>query len=254
MPRITRAAALSLYLAAGNLLTGCPTSDGPPQYTVFIENNSNQPLGPVVAATHATGVVVWEEGQLASSGMGTLAETGDIAELFSELQAQSKVTDVVSARIPMPSQGRVVPRFAPGTVGGPDLVDNQRITITAQSGDLISLASGLLGTNDGFWGLDAVALPESGSLIYFARGYDAGTEENNELEAFVNDDASRLGPEVIPGDDPDTETAVDNRRDATTPPQGIRAHAGISGENDIPVAYDFEGILLQVTITAVETP
>ncbi len=252
MPRIDRVFTQSLCLAVGTLLTGCPTTDGPPQYTLFIENNSNQPLSPVVAATHSTSVVVWEEGQLASSGMGTLAETGEIGELFSELQAQSQVTDVVSARIPMPSQGRVVPRFAPGTVGGPDLVDNQRITITAQPGDVISLASGLLGTNDGFWGLDAVPLPESGSLIYFARGYDAGTEENNELEDFINDDASRLGPTVIPGDDPDTETEPDNRREATSPPQGIRAHTGITGENDIPADFDFDGILLQITITAVE--
>lgn len=243
-----------LILSTGSVLCGCPTSDTPSRYAVVVKNLSSQPLGPVVAATHSGSVAVWERGQFASPGLRKLAETGEIATLVSELEADTRVSAVARTLVPMPSKGRVVPRANVTSFGGPDLVDTQSFEISGIPGDYFSIVSALLGTNDGFWGLDTVALPAGGSLTYFALGYDGGTEVNNEEEAFINDIASILGPVVIPGDEPDEEGMADNRHEATSPPNGIGPHQGITGEGDIPEEFNFSEIVVQLTLTRMASP
>ena len=235
------------------LLCGCPEEDvAPRRYEITVQNISNQPMSPVVATAHDEAVALWEEGQLAAPGIAALAEEGDPLTLVGELYEQTAVTDVGRTADPMPAAGLVVPRFNESE--GPDLTDTQSLVLDALPGDVFSIVGGLLGTNDGFWGIDGAAFPESGTKVYFAFGYDAGTEENNELEAFINDDASRLGPEPIPGDEPDLVTDPDNRRNATAPPTGIRRHEGILGVGNIPSSYDFEGVIVRIEVTRVPGP
>ena len=40
-------------------------------------------------------------------------------------------------------------------------------------------------TNDAFFGLNGVKAPKRGSVISRSRGYDAGSEANHELCAFI---------------------------------------------------------------------
>lgn len=234
------------------LLCGCPEGGADlRRYAIEVRNISSQPMSPVVAAAHEAGVAMWEAGQLAGPGIGGLAETGELTTLIEDLQARTGVTEVAYTVLPMPAAGLQVPRFGAYAGTGPDLTDTQTLELDAMPGDVLSLAGSLLGTNDGFWGIDRASLPESGTLVYFAFGYDAGTEENNELEAFINDDASLLGPEPVPGDEPGVEADSDNRTSATAPPNGIRRHDGILGAGDIPPSYEFDGVIMRIEATRV---
>lgn len=237
------------------LLCGCPEESGAPRrYVIEVRNLSSQPMSPVVVSAHAPSVALWEEGQLAGPGIGGLAESGELTTLIEDFQARPGVTQVAYSVLPFPASGLVVPRFGAYAGTGPDLTDTQTLELDGEAGDVLSLAGGLLGTNDGFWGIDRVSLPVSGSVVYFAFGYDAGTEENNELEAFINDDASLLGPEAIPGDEPMEGVEPDNRDAATAPPNGIHRHPGILGTGDIPASYNFDGVIVRVEVTRVPVP
>ena len=241
------AVCLTLGVLVG--LTGCP-APGNRRYLVSIRNISNQPLGPVAVATHASTTSFWRLGEAASAGIKTVAELGDPSTLIAEMEADTDATEVVGTGIPFPSVGRTVPRFGPFDDGGADLTDAQAFIIEGAEGDVISLASMLIGTNDGFWGLDSVALPASGFTIYSAAGYDAGTEDNDELDENIDDGASILGPAVIPGDEPDDDVAGDNGGVATDPVGIITDHPGIVGNGDIPADFNWTGPVAVVTITA----
>lgn len=241
-----------LFFSAPALLCGCPEEgEDLRRYTIEVHNISNQPMSPTVAATHESAVALWEVGQHAGPGISGLAEGGALSVLIDDFQARIGVTEVAYTVLPLPATGLVVPRFGVHAGTGPDLTDTQTLEVEGLPGDVISLAGGLLGTNDGFWGIDRAALPESGSTVYFAFGYDAGIEENNELEAYINDDASRLGPEVIPGDAPDDDVEDDNRSLATAPPNGIRRHDGVLGVGDVPPSFDFDDVIVRVEVTRV---
>lgn len=242
-----------LFLAAA--LCGCPGEEvAIPRYDIEVQNISNQPMSPIVAAAHGDGVAMWEEGQLAGPGIGEMAETGNVATLVEELRERTGVSAATYSVLPVPATGLAIPRFGTWEGTGPDLTDTQTLTLAVRPGDVLSLAGGLLGTNDGFWGIDRVSVPESGKQVYFAFGYDAGTEENNELEAYINDTASLLGPEPIPGDGAGGETEADNRSLATAPPTGIRRHDGILGAGDVPPSFDFEGVIVRIEVTRVPDP
>ena len=249
--RTPKLSAFILFLAPA-VLCGCPEEgEDLRRYAIEVRNISSHPMSPVVAASHVPEVAMWEEGQHAGPGIGGLAMAGELSTLIDDLQARGGVTEVAYTVLPLPAMDLVVPRFGVHAGSGPDLTDTQTLEIDAVPGDVLSLAGGLLGTNDGFWGIDRAVLPESGSSVYFAFGYDAGIEENNELEAYINDDASRLGPEPIPGDEPDDEVEEDNRSLATAPPNGIRRHDGVLGVGDVPASYDFDDVILRIEVTRV---
>ena len=69
-------------------------------------------------------------------------------------------------------------------------------TITARANaNQFSLALMLICTNDGFVGLDGAKLPRGFQPdTYYASGYDAGTEANDELSANVVDACPAFGP------------------------------------------------------------
>lgn len=152
-------------------LLGLPTAPhsaaaqtGTQTYEVTVTNitNSKQVLSPPLLATHAASVHAWQRGQTASAGVEKVAEEGMSDLLASELKGVA--TDVVVSHA----------HLLPG--------DSITLLITAKQGDVLSTASMLSQTNDGFTGLDSAALVD-GSTDTIA--YDAGTEDNTELAADV---------------------------------------------------------------------
>src|SRR5438477_10687993 len=133
------------------------------EITVTTINTGKQGLSPLVIATHPPSVHAWQLGQLASKGLELVAEEGMPDMLVSELKGSS--TDVVATHA----------HLLPG--------DNITVKVTAKQGDVLSAATMLIQTNDGFTGLDGVAL--SNGATFETMAYDAGTEDNSELAADV---------------------------------------------------------------------
>ncbi len=119
---------------------------------------------PVIVSAHSPEVAMFQAGHEASTQLQSIAEGGDVSGMAALLES-------VGASV-----GTSDGLLAPGAT----------TTVTVNSSDtntVLSLASMLLPTNDGFLGLNSVSLPDSMGTTarYYARGYDAGTEANDEL-------------------------------------------------------------------------
>ena len=196
------------------------------RYVMTIQNLSRQPLGPVVAITHGADVHFWREGEQASAGIQAIAERGAPFTFFDEVVGQPGVTEVINRGIPMPPAGVERPSYGPFPPGL-TLVDRNSLLFEGQPGDVLTLASMLVATNDGFWGLDSVELPASGMVVYFADAWDAGTEDNTEQAADLDDNASILGRVELPGD------PNGNAGTVTSPQAAITRHEGVQGANRV---------------------
>ncbi len=119
---------------------------------------------PVLAATHSKDISFFTTGEAASPELALLAEGGATDPLKAVLDGVDSV-------------------FATTTTAGllqPG--DNVELEITSQRQfSRLSFAAMLLPTNDSFVSLNSVLLPRRGTATYFARGYDAGSEPNDEL-------------------------------------------------------------------------
>ena len=141
------------------------------RYAVTITNiTKGQTFTPMLLTTHASSVGLFEVGAPASEALGILAEGGDTAPLTGELESlgRRKVGEVVTALGPI----------GPGLLG-PGQSVTAEITANSRTSRL-SAAAMLIPTNDTFFGLDSVRLPRWGSRTFFAKAYDAGTEENDQ--------------------------------------------------------------------------
>lgn len=185
------------------------------EVTVTNINNSMQGLSPLMLATHPAGVHAWQLGQLASKGTEMLAEEGMPDMLASEIKGSA--TDVQTTKA----------HLLPG--------DSITVMITAKPGDMLSAATMLIETNDGFTGLDGVALTD-GNIDTVA--YDAGTEVNTELKSDVP------GPPFggkMHGPDPN-------------PHEAIAMHPGIAANADVTPDFKWTGPVARFTIHEVTAP
>lgn len=135
-------------------------------YEITITNlTRGQHFTPLVAAAHDAGVQMFRAGSEASSQLQSIAEGGDIGPMVELLSTVG--ADYVAG------EGLL----APGATVTLTLTD------VAESNSLLSLSGMLLPTNDGFIGVDSAHLSSAsaGPMTIFARGYDAGTEANDEL-------------------------------------------------------------------------
>ena len=129
-----------------------------------------------------------------------------------------------------------VPTLPPGEDGPLTLPGASRTVIIESDGGYLSAAAMLIATNDAFYGVRGVKLPEAGSSItVYAPAYDAGSEENNERS----------------GDVPLTN--LGNSRDiGTNAGDGegfIHIHPGIFGVGQLkPVVYDWKNPVAVITI------
>lgn len=120
---------------------------------------------PLLVAIHSDRVSLFELGQPATPELQAMAEGGDISGL------SSMVTEDGGLVIENPAQGLLAPGM-PTTTESVMTDENAYLSITAM----------LLPTNDGFVGLDSWKIPSTpGTYTLNLKGYDAGTEANNEL-------------------------------------------------------------------------
>lgn len=202
-------------------------------YDVTITNlTTGQPLSPGVLATHTKQASFFHVGDPASEGLRLIAENGDESVAVGELTGRPGVFQVVDVNLPT------------GRVGGP-LPPSPTFRIdAAANANRISLAVMLICTNDGFTGLDGVALPGGFKpLTYYAAGYDAGTEANDERSASIVDPCFAIGPTTRPADG-----------NARTPTAGvIEHHAGIQGGADLdPSAHGWQNPVARITVQRVQ--
>ncbi len=153
---------ISLLAALGTAMT---TAASAASYEVSVTNlTSGIHFTPIIVATHSPSVQMFAAGTAASSELQAIAEGGDTSSMAALLESVGATVANGSGLL------------APGGTA--------TFTIDDGAGSVLSLASMLLPTNDGFVGLNSVALPSGGAgdyVVYDAIGYDAGTEANDEI-------------------------------------------------------------------------
>jgi hypothetical protein len=204
-------------------------------YDITITNlTGGQPLSPGVAAIHTKRNSVWRLGRSASEGIRLIAEDGDNSVALASLTGQPGFSDVQA--VPTPT----------GCVNCPGpFATSQTIRVSAKAGaNRLSLAIMLICTNDGFTGLDAVKLPRGFKRkTFYAAGYDAGTEVNDQLSTHIVEPCFAIGPTSRPPDG--------NLR---TPETGaITMHPGITGVGDLaPAAHGWTNPVARITVQRVK--
>ena len=228
--------ALALTAALPAAATG---GDGPRTQTyevTFTNVSATQWFTPPVVATHGRHADVFEAGHAASAEIQQLSENGNIDPLVAALSGSRAVHDV---QVGVFSDD--LPPLAPGA--------SVTVEITGTSKTrLLSSASMLICTNDGFTGLDSVKLPRriAHPETTYAYAWDAGTEINTEDFADIVPPCQALNG--VSSDDDGTG--------ATNPALAeggvIARHGGIVGGDDLtPDAHGFDAgaPVLSVTVT-----
>lgn len=150
---------------------------GQKNYRVTITNTTQGvQFTPILAATHRSSVGFFELGQAPSTQLAEIAEGGNIAPLQEVLDSLSNEVAATANTIGLLSESSEL------------LFPGESVTIeisTSRRAHFLSLAAMLLPTNDSFVALDTVALPAWGSRTYYAKGYDAGSETNDEMCASI---------------------------------------------------------------------
>lgn len=167
---------------------------------------------PLIFSAHDSEQHIFEVNTSAAASLQAMAEGGDISGLVSDLTA---VTADINAN---PADGLM----APGQSVNLEL-STQKINTH------LSIAAMILPTNDGFVGLDSLAIPaEAGTYTYYLNGYDAGTEVNDEI---INGGGAPGAP-GIPGDPLGQSgtgaSGVTNTENNTR----IHIHRGVIGDTD----------------------
>ncbi|MEX1295100.1 MAG: spondin domain-containing protein [Candidatus Limnocylindrales bacterium] len=177
--RIPAVAVGSTVLAAAALsgAAGVAAQDmeGEASYRVTIANlAAGQPLTPPLVVLHGAEATLVEAGAPVGDGLQQLAENGDAQVLVDALSGAAGVGSVAVGEHPVVSGG------IPGAAEVPSVATIE-ISGPAEAG-LISIASMLICTNDGFSIVHDAPLPAQvgDRATYFSHAYDAGTEINTE--------------------------------------------------------------------------
>lgn len=161
--------AATIMLSGSSLAREAGDSHDGRRYQVTITNVTKaQIFTPILVASHRRGVKLFELGQPAGSELELLAEGGDTGPLAKSLK-RAGALDVVTAKgLLLP--GATITLYVKG---------NKRH-------DRVSVASMLIPTNDTFLAVNGVRVRRIGGTVRtWSPGYDAGTEENDELCASI---------------------------------------------------------------------
>lgn len=186
-------------------------------YEISVSNVTRaQAFTPRLAITHSAGSV-FTPGETAIEELVAIAEAGDLAPMMELNENSGDLSTDLQV-----GEGLLNPG------------DTQTITIEGNPGDLLTLLTMLIPTNDAFIGLNAVALPTSGSISYNAMVYDAGSETNDE-------NCNNIPGPVCGG----TGLSPDDDGEGF-----IHIHSGIHGTADLEAAtYDWKNPAAIVTVS-----
>lgn len=166
MERFAVSAAAALVAWVGLISAAHAQDPDPAVATIRVTNlTKGQILTPAVFVTHSPEApALFVPGKSASSELASLAEQGITSGLINKFSAESAVLAVA----------RLASFIRPG----------KSATISVKfdaSHRLVSSASMIEMTNDGFVSLLAVEVPCEGVATHFLKGWDAGSEANTEL-------------------------------------------------------------------------
>ncbi len=212
-----KTSALCLMFASTGLLTACGSDDDAndvemASYQLTLTNlSNNQPLSPLAALLHDDSYKAWSIGSAASEGLEVLAEGGDNSRFL---------TDYAEMLISYESGAAPV---------GPGASDSITIMGEISSEMQLSFATMLVNTNDAFTGLtglDVASLEVGEDSLHYLPIYDAGTEDNTELQGTIpgpadgsdgagfnaaRDDVNKVSrhPGIVSQDDGYSESVLD---------------------------------------------
>lgn len=173
--RYAKIIVLSSAILSLNLL-GCSEDDEEDEittssYEITVTNiTNNQPLTPIAIVMHHDGYAPWSLGSASSAGLEVLAESGSPELFISEANANNNVTATDAGNSAI--------------TAGNSVTFNLMISNTESDDLKLSIASMLANTNDAFSGVnswDISGLGTGDSLSTLAKVFDAGTENNDEL-------------------------------------------------------------------------
>ena len=212
---------LAFFFALIFVSAAAPAS-GDKTYHVTITNLTHSiTFTPILVASHRRPVSIFELGALASDDLSAIAEGGDIGPLTTTLEGNADVIDVQNS--------------------GDLLLPGQSVTVivSAEHGaKMISIASMMLPTNDGFIALDSVAVSKRGATFY-SPAYDAGSEANDELCINIpGPTCGGVGPSPGMMNDGDENY--------------VHVHRGTHGIADLEAhVYDWRNPVARITVTKV---
>lgn len=194
-------------------------TDTTASYTVTVQNLTyRQVLSPVIAVTHDSSIALLSAGDAAGAGITAIAEGGDTSVLEGEISGLAQVNGVATSGGPVP------------------YAQHASFEVSGMPGQVISVVSMLVNTNDALMVVDSIELPSNSgdSVKTYALAYDAGTETNDEICAHIPGPACGGA-----GASPDDEG------------EGfIHIHRGLQGVGDLNAAQqDWLNPVAVVTVT-----
>ncbi|MGF1668637.1 MAG: spondin domain-containing protein [Acidimicrobiia bacterium] len=240
MRRNRRIAAIGLLAMAFGTISApaalARTNPAPLTFEVTVTNlTESQWFTPPAAATHTRRFDAFSVGRPASEGIRQIAENGDLGPFTAALDSSRAVYDWV---------------VAPASEELPPLAPGESVTFTIESSRgarLLSYASMLICTNDGFTGADGLRLPTriGHTTTDYGRAYDAGTEVNTEAWADLVPPCAQLtGFGDQGGTGASNPELAENGK--------VRVHRGISGSGDLtPSIHGWSEPVSKIEVTRI---
>ena len=203
-----------------SLASGFLFKRGPRTYEITVTNIAfNQPMGVgfFVAVHDDSAEPVFRLGMNATEELALLAENGDTTPLVDKYTDATGVDAAFSA-------------------GDAPIFAGESLTFEVEVSPqypYVSFASMCISTNDCFVGVDSLELWQD--MILFSPGYDAGSEENNELCNSIP------GPACM-----DIDTSNERSGNGEGP---VHIHRGFFGIGDLPAdRYDWRNPMLKIEV------
>lgn len=228
--------AAALILGGAAVASGDALADGryfhdhKAKYEVTIRNlTPGQIIAPSLIVFHRSGFSLFKLGDEPTIGLATMAETGNPGVLADEVETSHKV-EIVDI-LPYPTGSP--PAIPPG-------LDNSRTYEVSRRARYLTAAAMLGITNDAFYAVRGIPLPERGKKVVYAVAYDAGSEANTEADGMT--------PSTPLGNDPGVKDG--DGEGFIHVHSGI--NGGINGEGVLNLnLYDWRNPVVKVTIKRV---
>jgi len=202
-------------LSIAAIVLAAPLQAFATQFRVEITNLTNANyFTPLLVAAHSRDLDMFELGEPASDALAAIAEGGTVGPMQDALVAGG-------ANVTVADTPTGAPVLAPGATAVA-IVDGSRLNRR------LSLAAMILPTNDAFVGLDSINLRGLFRRTFFVRGYDAGSEVNDE----ILNGGGALGVPGIPGDPAGLAGTGATGVTTIETNQTVHVHRGIVGDSD----------------------